>query len=69
MGGRGLEREGRRKDGREVAFGCRMIMAQADPRRQGCSKEEDRLAILNQSLEMIFTGTRWINLKRPHADY
>lgn len=26
MGGRGLESEGRRKDGREIAFGFRMIM-------------------------------------------
>lgn len=26
VGGRGLEREGRRKEGREIAFGCRVIM-------------------------------------------
>lgn len=50
MGGRGLEREGRRKGGREIAFGCRMIMVQADPRRSGCFEGEDGLEIVSQSL-------------------
>ncbi len=54
MGGRGLEREGRRKDGREIAFECRTIMAQDNPRRRDCSEREDEL--LNRRLEWMLVG-------------
>lgn len=47
MGGRGLESEGRRKDGREIALGCRMIMAQGDPRRRDCSEGVDDFQLLS----------------------
>lgn len=59
MGGRGLESEGRRKDGREIAFGCRMIMAQDNPRRRDCSEREDELR------NRIDAGGYGSSLKRP----
>ena len=46
MGGRGLESEGRRKDGREIALGCRVIMAQDDPRSRDCFEGEEDLKLL-----------------------
>lgn len=46
MGGRGLKSEGRRKDGREIALGCRVIMAQDDPRSRDCFEGEEDLKLL-----------------------